>query len=61
MKVGALEAESFWTEFWSKLNRHGPRGVRLVVIDSHECLKVAAAKVKAIRQHCVEWTPFAIP
>ena len=36
MKVGASEAEPFWTEFLRSLNRRGLRGVKLVISDSHE-------------------------
>ena len=35
MKVGASEAEPFWTEFLRSLMRRGLRGVRLVISDSH--------------------------
>ena len=53
LKVGASEAERFWTEFLSSLNRRGLRGVKLVISDSHEGLKAAAAKVlKATWQRC---------
>jgi putative transposase len=36
VKVGASEAEPFWTEFLRSLNRRGLRGVKLVISDSHE-------------------------
>jgi len=53
LKVGASEAEPFWTEFLRSLNRRGLRGVKLVISDSHEGLKAAAAKVlKATWQRC---------
>ena len=53
MKVGASEAEPFWTEFLRSLTRRGLRGVRLVISDSHEGIKAAAAKVlKATWQRC---------
>jgi len=45
MKVGASEAEPFWTEFLRSLNRRGLRGVKLVISDSHEGIKAAIAKV----------------
>jgi putative transposase len=35
LKVGASEAEPFWTEFLRSLNRRGLRGVKLVISDSH--------------------------
>lgn len=53
MKVGASEAEPFWTEFLRSLMRRGLRGVRLVISDSHEGIKAATAKVlKATWQRC---------
>lgn len=53
MKVGASEAEPFWTEFLRSLVRRGLRGVRLVISDSHEGIKAATAKVlKATWQRC---------
>ncbi len=53
IKVGASEAEPFWTEFLRSLNRRGLRGVKLVISDSHEGLKAAATKVlKATWQRC---------
>ena len=45
LKVGASEAEPFWTEFLRSLNRRGLRGVKLVISDSHEGIKAAASKV----------------
>lgn len=42
LKVGASEAEPFWTEFLRSLNRRGLRGVKLVISDSHEGLKAVA-------------------
>ena len=45
LKVGASEAEPFWTEFLRSLNRRGLRGVKLVISDSHEGNKAASAKV----------------
>lgn len=53
MKVGPSEAEPFWTEFLRSLTRRGLRGVKLVISDSHEGLKAAAAKMlKATWQRC---------
>ena len=53
LKVGASEAEPFWTEFLRNLNRRGLRGVKPVISDSHEGIKAATAKVlKATRQRC---------
>ena len=47
------EAEPFWTEFLRSLSRRGPRGVKLVISDSHVGLKAAIAKVfKATWQRC---------
>ena len=45
MTVGNSEAEPFWVEFLRGLARRGLRGVKLVVSDAHEGLKVAIAKV----------------
>jgi len=45
MEVGPSEAEPFWTAFLRSLTRRGLRGVKLVISDSHEGLKKAAAKV----------------
>ena len=53
LKVGASEAEPFWTEFLRSLNRRGLRGVKLVISDSHEGIKAAASKVlKSTWQRC---------
>jgi putative transposase len=53
MAVGTSEAEPFWTNFLRSLTRRGLRGVKLVIADSHEGLKAAAAKVlKATWQRC---------
>lgn len=43
LKVGASEAEPFWTEFLRSLNRRGLPGVKLVISDSHEGIKAAAS------------------
>jgi putative transposase len=45
LAIGASEAEPFWTDFLRSLTRRGLRGVKLVISDSHEGLKAAAAKV----------------
>jgi putative transposase len=53
LAVGPSEAETFWTEFLRSLARRGLRGVKLVISDSHEGLKVAAARVlHACWQRC---------
>ena len=53
MKIGASEAEPFWTDFLRSLTRRGLRGVKLVISDSHEGLKKAASKVMhATWQRC---------
>ena len=53
MSVGASEAEPFWTSFLRSLTRRGLRGVKLVIADAHEGLKVAVSKVlKATAQRC---------
>jgi hypothetical protein len=41
LDIGPSEAETFWTEFLRKLARRELRGVKLVVSDAHERLKVA--------------------
>lgn len=53
LEVGPSEAEPFWTSFLRSLTRRGLRGVKLVISDSHEGLKKAAAKVlSATWQRC---------
>jgi hypothetical protein len=36
MTVGPSEAEPFWSAFLRSLTRRGPRGVELLIADSHE-------------------------
>ena len=58
MAVGPSEAEPFWSAFLRSLTRRGLRGVKLVIADSHEGLKAAAAKVlKATWQRCNRKSP----
>ena len=45
MDIGPSEAEPFWTAFLRKLTRRGLRGVKLVISDAHEGIKIAVAKV----------------
>jgi transposase-like protein len=53
MKIGASEAETFWTDFLRTLARRGLRGVKLVISDAHEGLKAAISKVlNATWQRC---------
>jgi putative transposase len=53
LAIGASEAETFWTDFLRQLTRRGLRGVKLVVSDAHEGLKVAVSKVlNATWQRC---------
>ena len=53
MDIGSSEAETFWTEFLRKLARRGLRGVKLVISDAHEGLKVSIARVlHATWQRC---------
>ena len=53
ISIGVSEAETFWTEFLRSLARRGLRGVKLVISDAHEGLKVAVAKVlHACWQRC---------
>ena len=53
MDIGPSEAETFWTAFLRKLARRGLRGVKLVISDAHEGIKIAIAKVlNATWQRC---------
>ncbi|MBY8965063.1 IS256 family transposase [Algiphilus sp. NNCM1] len=53
MDIGPSEAETFWKDFLRKLARRGLRGVKLVISDSHEGIKVAVSKVfTATWQRC---------
>ena len=53
MKIGASEAEAFWTDVLRTLARRGLRGVKLVISDAHEGLKAAISKVlSATWQRC---------
>jgi transposase-like protein len=53
LKIGPSEAEPFWSDFLRSLNRHGLRGVKLVISDSQEGIKAAASKVlKATWRRC---------
>lgn len=53
MQAMPSEAEPFWTDFLRRLTRRGLRGVKLVVSDAHEGLKVAVGKVfNATWQRC---------
>lgn len=45
MDIGPSEAETFWTAFLRKLARRGLRGVKLVISDAHEGIKIAVSKV----------------
>ena len=44
MDIGPSEAQPFWTAFLRNLTRRGLRGVKLVISDAHEGIKVAVAK-----------------
>ena len=53
LHIGPSEAETFWTAFLRKLARRGLRGVKLVVSDAHEGIKLAVTKVlSATWQRC---------
>ena len=53
MTVSHSEAEPFWAEFLRSLTRRGLRGVKLVISDAHEGLKLAITKVlSATWQRC---------
>jgi transposase-like protein len=45
LEIGTPEAEPTWTEFPRKLTRRGLRGVKLVISDAHEGIKVAVSSV----------------
>ena len=45
LDIGPSEAETFWTALLCKLRQRGPRGVKLVISDTHEGLKAAVAKL----------------
>ncbi len=53
LEIGTSEAEPIWTEFLRKLTRRGLHGVKLVILDAHEGIKAAVAKVlSATWQRC---------
>ncbi len=53
LEIGTSEAEPIWAEFLRKLMRRGLRGVKLVISDAHEGIKVAVSKVfSATWQRC---------
>src|SRR6201996_7206257 len=53
MPIGHSEAEPFWVEFLRSLVRRGLRGVKLVISDAHEGLKLAITKIlTATWQRC---------
>ena len=53
MAIGTSEAETFWVEFLRKLKRRGLAGVKLVILDAHEGIKAAVARVfRATWQRC---------
>ena len=53
MEIVKSEAESNWTEIQPKLTRRGPRGIKLVVSDTHEGIKAAVSRVlSATWQRC---------
>jgi putative transposase len=57
LHIGPSEAETFWSSFLKSLTRRGLRGVKLVISDAHEGLKVAIRRVfGATWQRCrVHW------
>lgn len=62
MATGASEVETFWTDILRSLARRGLRGVKLVISDSHEGLKAAAARVlHASWQRCRVPSPGFMP
>ena len=53
LDLGEVETEAFWLEFLRTLRRRGLDGIRLVVSDHHEGLKIAIARVfSACWQRC---------
>lgn len=53
LEIGTSEAEPIWTEFLRKLSRRDLRGVKLVVSDTHESIKITVSKVlNATWQRC---------
>jgi len=57
LSIGPSEAEPFWSSFLKSLVRRGLKGVKLVISDAHEGLKLAITRVlKATWQRCrVHW------
>ena len=57
LHIGPSEAETFWSSFLKSLVRRGLSGVKLVISDAHEGLKVAIRRVfSASWQRCrVHW------
>jgi putative transposase len=47
LEIGASEEAAFWQEFLRKLVRRGLNGVRLVISDAHEGLRLAITQVLA--------------
>ena len=47
LSVGQSEAAAFWIDFLRSLNRRGLKGVKLVISDAHEGLKLAITQVLA--------------
>lgn len=53
LEIDTSEAEPIWTEFLRKLSRRDLRGVKLVVSDTHESIKITVSKVlNATWQRC---------
>ncbi|WP_448190482.1 IS256 family transposase, partial [Azospirillum sp. sgz301742] len=53
LSIGPSEAEPFWSSFLKSLVRRGLKGVKLVISDAHEGLKLAITRVlKATWQRC---------
>jgi transposase-like protein len=53
LSVGQSEAAPFWIDFLRSLTRRGLKGVKLVISDAHEGLKLAIAQVlSATWQRC---------
>lgn len=48
LEIGPSEAETFWTAFLRKLARRGLRGVKLVISDAHEGIKMDEAEADVL-------------
>ena len=61
LEIGTSEAEPIWTEFLRKLTRRGLRGVKLVISDAHEGIKVPSPRFSARPGNAAASTSSATP